>query len=196
MEKENLVVLLKESALTQDEAKEKLNKQFEAIAGVETPLSKDEAMNALKEIYKEADALTLPFGETVEAIMKKQGLTKKYRGREILDVPKAVELTKLNPGIFRTNMYKNNCVVDMALVVTMAIGFKLTPLLTNRLLQSAGLAFRLDNPEHLAYIFLLEYCQDLSVSECNEILDSLNIKKNRQLGSHPRGKGGKFEGYH
>lgn len=92
-------------------------------------------------------------------------------------------------------MWKTNCVVDMSLVVSMAIGFKLGPVLTDRLLQSAGLAFRLDNPEHIAYMFLLEYCRDLDVEKCNKILDSLGIGRSRQLGSHHRGKDGHYEGY-
>lgn len=137
----------------------------------------------------------MPFGDTVFEIMKIKGLTKKYKGKEIPNYSKAVELTKLSRGVFQTNMWKTDCVVDMALVVSMAIGFKLDPLLTERLLQSAGLAFRLDNPEHLAYMFLLEYCQDLGVEECNKILDRLGIRKTRQLGSHSRGKGGHFDGY-
>ena len=195
MDKTELIATLRSCASTQVDAQKTIRKKIEAVAGTKTPLSNKAAEEIIKEIYKEAKALTLPFGETVECIMRQQGITKIYRGREIIDVPRAVELTQLNPGIFRTNMYKVDCVVDMALVVTMAIGFKLTPVLTDRLLQSAGLAFRFDNPEHLAYMFLLEYCQDLSVKECNEILDSLGIRKTRQLGSHSRGKDGEFEGY-
>lgn len=195
MEKAELAAMLKKCTVTQVKARKAIKKQIETVAGTKAPLSRKEAKDTLEKIYQEAVALTLPFGETVEQIMKIQGITKMYRGKEILDVPRAVELTQLNPGIFRTNMYKKDCVVDMALVVTMAIGFRLSSVLTDRLLQSAGLAFRFDNPEHIAYIFLLEYCQDLSVKECNEILDSLGIRKSRQLGSRSRGKDGEFEGY-
>lgn len=195
MEKDALVGLLRSFALTQNEVQDIFKKRLEAVSKVEAPLKKEEAQEALNQLYKETSALTLPFGETVAKIMKKQGLTKMWRGKVILDIPRAVELTQLQAGIFRRNMWKTDCVVDMALVVSMAIGFKLSPILTDRLLQSAGLAFRLDNPEHIAYLFLLEYCQDLDVKECNKILDNLGIRKTRQLGSHHRGKDGNFEGY-
>lgn len=194
MEKSTSVEMLKSSAFTK-EAQAAIKARLESTADVKIPLTKEDAVKALNEVYKEASALTLPFGETVADIMRIQGITKKRGGKIILDVPRAVKLTHLSEGIFRTNMWKNDCVVDMALVVTMAIGFKLSDFLTDRLLQSAGLAFRFDNPDHLAYMFLLEYCKDLDIDECNKILDGLGVRKTRQLGSRPRGKDGQFEGY-
>lgn len=194
-EKELTADLLRSFALTHKEQESNFKRRLEAISNAQAPLKRSEAKRALEQLYKEASALTLPFGKTVESIMKAKGLTKMWRGKEILDVPKAVELTGLSKGVFQTNMWKDDCVVDMSLVVSLAIGFKLTPVLTDRLLQSAGLAFRLDNPEHIAYMFLLEYCQDLSVQECNSILDALGVRKTRQLGSHSRGHDGHYEGY-
>lgn len=195
MEKEFSADLLRSCALTHKEQKSNFKRRLEAISKAQAPLKRNEAKEALEELYKEASALTLPFGKTVEDIMKAKGLTKTWGNKVILDVPKAVELTGLSKGVFQTNMWKDDCVVDMSLVVSLAIGFKLTPVLTERLLQSAGLAFRLDNPEHIAYMFLLEYCQDLSVQECNNILDALGVRKTRQLGSHSRGQDGQYEGY-
>lgn len=183
-----ITTFLKGSAPTQEEAREALRKHLEAH-------NKKDAREALKQIYAEAKSLEMPFGETVEGILIEKGFIKKWGGKEIIDVPKASKLTGLNPNIFRTNMWKSDCVVDMALVISMAIGLKLSPIMTDRLLQSAGLAFRLDNPEHIAYIFLLEYCRDLTIPECNRILDGLGIRKTRQLGSRCRGKDGEFEGY-
>lgn len=195
MEKEFSADLLRSCALTHKEQESNFKRRLEAISKAQAPLKRNEAKEALEELYKEASALTLPFGKTVEDIMKAKGLTKTWGNKVILDVPKAVELTGLSKGVFQTNMWKDDCVVDMSLVVSLAIGFKLTPVLTERLLQSAGLAFRLDNPEHIAYMFLLEYCQDLSVQECNNILDALGVRKTRQLGSHSRGQDGQYEGY-
>lgn len=195
MEKEFSADLLRSCALTHKEQESNFKRRLEAISKAQAPLKRNEAKEALEELYKEASALTLPFGKTVEDIMKAKGLTKTWGNKVILDVPKAVELTGLSKGVFQTNMWKDDCVVDMSLVVSLAIGFKLTPVLTERLLQSAGLAFRLDNPEHIAYMFLLEYCQDLSVQECNNILDALGGRKTRQLGSHSRGQDGQYEGY-
>lgn len=195
MEKVSSADLLRSFALTHEKQENNFKKRLETISKVKSPLEREDAQKALEQLYKEASALTLPFGKTVEEIMNIKGLTKTWRGKKILDIPKAVELTGLSKGIFHTNMWKEDCVVDMSLVISLAIGFKLTPVLTERLLQSAGLAFRLDNPEHLAYMFLLEYCQDLSIQECNKILDALGIRKTRQLGSHSRGKDGYYEGY-
>lgn len=155
------------------------------------PTDEKEALyKAIKALYKEASDIQKSFGDTVADIMKSKGLTKYWHNKEILDIPKASELTGLNPNIFRTNMYNENCVVDMGLVISICIGFKLSPVLTDRLLQSAGLAFRLDNPEHLAYLFLLEYCMEYSIKECNEILEKLGISKTKRLGSYGRGKNG------
>lgn len=127
--------------------------------------------------------------------MIEKGLTKIWHGKTILDVPKATELTGLNANVFRTNMHRSECVVDMGTVISMCIGFKLSPILTDRLLQSAGLAFRLDNPEHLAYLFLLEYCMDYSIEQCNKILEKLGIPKTKRLGSYGREKNGESMEY-
>ena len=171
-------------------------KQQLAEAIKEGKLSSEEAKTAFQEyIYAEAPAVQKSFGETVEDIMRIQGLTKMWRGEEILDVPTASELTGLNSGIFHANMYKPDCTVDMALVISMCIGFKLGPALTQRLLQSAGLTFRFENPEHIAYIFLLEYCKDFTIEQCNEFLQSLGIKRTKQLGSYRRGKDGEQAEY-
>lgn len=195
MEKEELAILLQGTTVTLEAAKSALEKRFEAVSKVKTPLDCESAERILREIYRDLKPAAQPFGETVDAIMREIGLTKKWGNEVKLDIPRAVKLTKLSKGIFQTNMWKSNCVVDMALVISMAIGFQLSNATTNRLLQSAGLAFRLDNPEHIAYMFLLEYCQGMSVEDCNKILNSLGIRKSRQLGSHPRGKDGEFEGY-
>lgn len=177
------------SVSTQEEAQEIIKKALDKAGNAEDIWKK------LKLVYKEAKSLAMPFGETVESILKEKGYTRIWGNREILDYSKIEKLTGLNRSIFQTNMWKSDCVVDMALVISMAIGLKLSPIMTDRLLQSAGLAFRLDNPEHIAYIFLLEYCRDLSIPECNKILNRLGIRKTRQLGSFHRGKGGEFEGY-
>lgn len=151
-------------------------------------LSPEEAKKALDKIYIEATIVQKPFGQTVEEIMIAQGIIKKWGKRDILDVSRAVELTGLNPGVFYTNMYKPNCVIDMALIISMCIGFKLSSVLTQRLLQSAGLDFRLDNPDHIAYLFLLEHCREFDVNKCNEVLEYLGVSKTKRLGSYGRGK--------
>lgn len=161
--------------------------------------SQAEAKEALDKIYSEATIVQKPFGETVEEIMKSQKITKKWgaikeridingvpaytiKDNIIIDKKKAEELTKLNYSVF-TRMYKPNCTIDMALIISMCIGFKLSPVLAQRLLQSAGLDFRLDNPDHIAYLFLLEHCKDYTIDECNEVLEKLGVPETRRLGS-------------
>lgn len=201
-EKKLLIEFLKDRVRTQEDTLEIFHKNIEQMVSSneeadgkrnsETKvLSESEALyKAIEVLYKEASAIQKSFGEIVATIMKEKGFTKLWHGNSILDIPRASKLTGLNPGVFRTNMYRPNCVVDMSLIMSMCIGFKLSPVLTERLLQSAGLSFRFDNPEHLAYLFLLEYCRDFSVAECNEILAKLGIPKTKRLGSYGRGKGG------
>lgn len=201
-EKMLLIEFLKGRFCTQEETLKSFHQNIERIVsskeasdkkhiGEEQALSESEALyKAINALYKEASAVQKPFGEIIKTIMEEKGFTKSWHGHTVLDVPRAAEVTKLSQNVFRTNMYKPNCVVDMSLIMSMCIGFKLSPVLTDRLLQSAGLAFRLDNPEHLAYLFLLEYCMDLSVTECNEILKKLGVAKTKRLGSYGRGKDG------
>lgn len=191
-----LINFIKDSERTQEDTLKIFKEKVENIVSRGKDSSKSakdekEALSkAIEALYREASVIQKPFGKTVEAIMIEKGLTKTWRGKTILDVPKATELTGLNANVFRTNMHKSECVVDMGTVISMCIGFKLSPILTDRLLQSAGLAFRLDNPEHLAYLFLLEYCMDYSVEQCNKILEKLGISKTKRLGSYGRGKNG------
>ena len=146
----------------------------------------EDAQAALKKIYIELPAVQKSFGETVEDIMRQKKLTKKWGNRVILDAKRAADLTELNEYIFRRNMYKNNCVIDMGLIISLAVGFELDLISTQRLLQAAGLDFRLENPEHIAYLFLLDQCKGMSVVECNEILTSLGIPETKLLGSRER----------
>lgn len=202
-----LINFIKDSERTQEETLKIFKEKVENIVSRGKDSSKSakdeksaknekEALSkAIEALYREASVIQNPFGKTVEAIMIEKGLTKTWRGKTILDVPKATKLTGLNANVFRTNMHKSECVVDIGTVISMCIGFKLSPILTDRLLQSAGLAFRLDNPEHLAYLFLLEYCMDYSVEQCNKILEKLGISKTKRLGSYGRGKNGESMEY-
>lgn len=76
--KENSVDRLRSYAKVRSDFK----KRIEADSKVEKLLTKEDAQKALMELYKEASALTLPFGKTVEEIMKKQGLTKRRGARK------------------------------------------------------------------------------------------------------------------
>ncbi len=156
-------------------------------------LNESEAKEAFRNyLYAEAPAVQKTFGKCVEDIMVSQGLTKKW-GIDIetgepkykLDIPTAVQLTGLNRNVFY-NMYKLNAVVDISMVVSMCIGFNLNETFTHELLHSAGLSFRLDNPEHQAYLFLLQYCKDMPIEDCNDILEKIGVPKARRLGSYSK----------
>lgn len=149
----------------------------------------------LKNLYAEGTIIQKSFGETVAEIMRTQGIVKERGKKEIIDTKRAQELTGLRENIFRQTMYKTDCTIEMWLVISMCIGFKLGPVLTQRLLQSAGLDFRFDNPNHLAYLFLLEYCQDMDYAKCNQVLKYLGVPKHQWLGSHGRGKDGEEADY-
>ena len=196
-----LINFIKDSERTQEDTLKIFQEKVENIVsrGIDSGESandeKEALSKAIEALYREASVIQKPFGKTVEAIMIEKGLTKIWHGKTILDVPKATELTGLNANVFRTNMHRSECVVDMGTVISMCIGFKLSPILTDRLLQSAGLAFRLDNPEHLAYLLLLEYCMDYSIEPCNKILEKLGIPKTKRLGSYGREKNGESMEY-
>lgn len=149
-----------------------------------------EAQKMLESIYAEAPFMHKSFGETVEDIMIQLGITKIWGGREILDVAQAERLTGLDRNIFRRTMFKRDCTVDMSLVISLCIGFQLSSQFTGWLLSAAGLHFRLDNPDHLAYIFLLEYCKGYDIKTCNAILEQLGVKPSKWLGSRRRGENG------
>jgi len=161
----------------------------------EKAFSQEEAKKVLEKMYIDADTLQPPFGEKVAGLMKKRGMTKKWGNRIILDVKKAADLTGLNDNIFKSTMFKPNCFIEMNVVIAISIGFNLGPILTGELLKSAGLDFRLKNPEHLAYIYLLEHCQDKSRYECNEILEYLGVPPTKLLKSYGRGGGGEEGAY-
>ncbi len=184
--------LIKSSILSQKEALEELEKKHRILMEQYQKskhgdnLTGEEIRSMLTELYKEARAVQRPFGETVEEIMREKGITKRWGGKKILDVTRAEEVTGLDSEIFRKKMYRADCVPDMATVMSMCIGFKLDSVCANRLLQAAGLTFRLDNPDHIAYLFLLSYCKDWDINQCNEWLEKLGVRKSRQLGSRHR----------
>ena len=97
---ESLAILLKSSVMTQEESVKILQERYKNTVFPNTPITQEQAQKILKDIYKENNAYKLPFGETVAEIMRLKGFTKKYRGKEILDVPRASKLTGLNPNIF------------------------------------------------------------------------------------------------
>lgn len=152
--------------------------------------TREELTQALKDLYNETRAIQRPFGETIKEILRKQGFEKQWHGKTILDLDRVSKATKLNRDIFEKSIHRPEVSIGMNIVISICIGLKLSPILTNRLLQSAGLAFRLDNAEHLAYMFLLEYCRDYDIEKCNQLLEELGVPKSRRLGSQGRSKDG------
>ena len=137
---------------------------------------KNDIIKDFNEVYEMATVVQKPFGEAVQEIMDKRNLS----------VSDAVELTGLNRNIFYT-MKKPECNIEMNLVISLCIGFQLDTVSTQLLLQSAGRSFNLNNREHRAYLYLIEYYKDTDIETCNEILECLNIPNFKQLGSYERG---------
>lgn len=191
-EKTNLSETIARSILTQEEAIAILKKKIDELktSDKQCSVTGGELKQALTDLYNEAASVQRPLDEMVDEILRAQGFEKQYHGKIIIDYAKASRLTKLNQDVFRKSIRNPNANIDMSIVMSICIGLKLSAVLTDRLLQSAGLAFRLDNPEHLAYIFLLEYCKDFDIDQCNQLLKDLGIRKERLLGSHGREKDG------
>lgn len=191
-EKVDLAETIERSVLTQEGAIRILEKKLNELRkpDKQSGLSKDKLKEAIKNLYSETSSVQKPLSETVDDILRAQGFEKQCHGKIILDFARASKMTKLNPDVFRKSIRNPNANIDMSIIMSICIGLRLSPILTDRLLQSAGLAFRLDNPEHLAYIFLLEYCKDFTIDQCNQLLEDLGVRKERRLGSHGRKKDG------
>ena len=73
-------------------------------------------------------------------------------------------------------IFVNRRRIDMKTVVAICIGMHLHPLLSNHLIESAGLSFRYVVPEHATYQFFVTGYYGHSVDECNEMLHAQGFK--------------------
>lgn len=146
----------------------------------------------LKKHYSTDLAVIKPFGTLVEEILLAEGITKKQHGKTVIDYKRASARTGLNENIFRVTMHKPDCTIKLPLVISLCIGLNLSSDLTNQLISAAGLSIRICNPDHRAYLFLLENRMEhgSSIVRCNEILKDAGVKPSRRLGSCGRGKDG------
>lgn len=133
-------------------------------------------IDEFNETYKVSKAVQKPFGKAIKEVMQIKGLS----------IADAVECTGLNRNIFYT-MQKPECNIELNLVISLCVGFKLDTVSTQLLLQSAGLGFNLNNRIHRAYLYLIEYYKETDIQTCNEILEYLDVPKWKRLGSHERG---------
>lgn len=138
--------------------------------------NKNEVLEEFNETYKMSTIVQKPFGEAIREIIKTKGLT----------IKQASELTGLNEGIFYS-MRRPNPHIEIRLVISICIGFKLDSVSTQLLLQSAGCGFNMNNRIHRAYLYVIEYYKDSDIEYCNEILECLGIPKSKRLGSASRG---------
>ncbi len=138
---------------------------------------REQTIKDFQEIYEISQAVQKPFGEAVLAMMKIRGL----EGAKAFS-----ECTGLNRNIYYT-MQKPDCNIEMQLVISICVGFKLDTVSTQLLLESAGLGFNLNNPNHRAYLYIIEYYKDTDIETCNKILEYLDIPASKRLGSYERG---------
>lgn len=138
---------------------------------------KERIAKDFKERYQLSLAVQKPFGQAVCDIMRMKGLktAKEFE-----------EYTGLNRNIYYT-MKKPNCNIEMQLVISICIGFKLDTVSTQLLLESAGLDFNMNNLYHRAYLYIIEYYKDKSIENCNKVLEYLGVPASKRLGSYERG---------
>ena len=66
--------------------------------------------------------------------------------------------------------------VNLKTVVAICIGMHLLHLVSQHLIDSAGLSFKYANREHMLYHHLLTVCYHMSIDECNEFLHAQGFK--------------------
>lgn len=138
--------------------------------------TKEHIAQEFNEAYEVSQAVQKPFGEAVLDVMRIKGL--KGAGD-------FTEHTGLNRNIFYT-MQKADSNIELNLVISICIGFKLDTVSTHLLLQSAGLSFNMNNRVHRAYLYVIEYYKETDIDTCNKILEYLDIPESKRLGSSTR----------
>ena len=134
-------------------------------------------INDFEEAYEVSTAVQKPFGEAVLEVMRIKGLN---------GPSDFAEYTGLNTNVYYT-MQKQDCNIELNLVISICVGFNLDTVSTQLLLQSAGLGFNLNNRIHRAYLYIVEYYKDATIEECNETLEILGVPASKRLGSYERG---------
>ena len=143
---------------------------FEAKFSPENSKSAVDKANAISELNKEITELlaTLPkvFSTSLVKIMEWAEIS----------VEELAESSKLSSKTIQRLRTQADYNVNMKTVVAICIGMHLHPLLSNHLIESAGLSFRYVVPEHGMYHFFITGYYGHSVDECNEILQAQGFK--------------------
>lgn len=155
--------------MTIKEQKEKKEARKEA--------KKQEIIEDFEKAYAVSTAVQKPFGEAILEIMRIKG----FKGPSDF-----MKCTGLNRNIY-TTMQKPDNNIELDLVISICVGFKLDTVSTRLLLESAGLGFNMNNRIHRAYLYIIEYFKDADIETCNEILEYLGVPKSKRLGSCERG---------
>jgi len=143
---------------------------FEAKFSPENSGSAMEKAKAISELSKEVTPLltTLPkvFSVSLVKIMEWAEIT----------VEQLAESSKLSEKTIQRLRTKDDYNVNMKTVIAICIGMHLHPLLSNHLIESAGLSFRYVVPEHATYQFFITGYYGHTIDECNEILHAQGFK--------------------
>lgn len=143
---------------------------FEAKFSPENSKSAVDKAKAISELNKEITDLlaTLPKVFSVS-------LVKIMEWAEI-SVEELAESSKLSSKTIQRLRTQADYNVNMKTVVAICIGMHLHPLLSNHLIESAGLSFRYVVPEHATYQFFITGYYGQSIDECNAILHAQGFK--------------------
>lgn len=143
---------------------------FEAKFSPENSKSAVDKANAISELNKEITELlvTLPkvFSTSLVKIMEWAEIS----------VEELAESSKLSSKTIQRLRTQADYNVNMKTVVAICIGMHLHPLLSQHLIESAGLSFRYVVPEHATYQFFVTGYYGHSIDDCNEILHAQGFK--------------------
>ncbi len=143
---------------------------FEAKFAQENSNSAVEKAKAISDLNKEITDLlaTLPkvFSTSLVKIMEWAEIS----------VEELAENSKLSSKTIQRLRTQADYNVNMKTVIAICIGMHLHPLLSQHLIESAGLSFRYVIPEHGMYQFFITGYYGHSVEECNEILHAQGFK--------------------
>ena len=97
------------------------------------------------------------------------------------------EKTELTRNIY-SDIKSPDYMPTMRIVISICVGLELDIFTTTELLRLSGLVLVPTNRVHYAYNYIIEKCRGMSIRECNEFLEGLEIEETHYLGSHSNEK--------
>lgn len=151
-----------------------MEKQIRKYIERKTRVLSEEEKNKIIKEYKEifnSDMKIIPtFSGVFSDLVRKKGVTG-------IDFEENVGVTD------RTleNYKLSNDKPGMKTIVAFAIVYDVDISVVEQLLQLAGCGFNMTNPVDYAYHFLIRYCRNMKIVDCNNILLEMGIDKKHLL---------------